>query len=243
MGWWKVSVLGVVLGGCGCGDGDDEGGVSMDELAAELAAARCERAFACCEPAEREAELGFFNIESEEACTTFLAGLLEEFHRPRLEAAIDSGRIVYHPARMEACLSLMRSIDCGGDVDIDSPHALGDGCEDPFEGQVPPGGLCATDEECAEGVCIGESHDLEGNMIRGMCGELPEAGRPCAHFECAEGAWCDGPHAGGPTCAAPQPDGADCFSPRECASGNCADDNPGDRTPGECVGEPYCDGA
>lgn len=239
MSWRCISILGAVLLGCGGGGGDS---VSLDDLSGELAAASCERTFACCDAAEIESELGFFDVETEGECSTVIGAFIEQFLVPGLRSGVASGRLVYHGDRMGACLSLLRSVGCDELVEGDALSLFGLGCEDPFEGQVANGDACAIDEECATDFCIGESQDFEGNVTEGVCGDAPGAGEPCADFDCAEGAWCDSSDPEGPTCAEPQDDGASCFSDEECASDNCFDDDDFDGEPGMCSGEPYCDG-
>lgn len=239
MRFLSASTMTVLLVACGGGDSS----VSLDELATELASASCERSFSCCDAAEIEAQFGFFDIETEAECTMVIAGFAEQFLIPQLEAGVESGRIVYHGDRMGACLSLMRSLECGAELEGAGSPLLGISCEDPFEGQVANGDACASDEECQSDTCIGETMDFEGNTTEGTCGNAPPVGSPCTEdFECAEGAWCDSGSGSTPTCAAPQDAGAECFSGEQCDSGNCDDPDTMDGNPGTCSSELVCDG-
>lgn len=231
----------VLLLACG-GGGSDE--VAIDDLSAELAAASCHRIFECCDDAEVEQELGFFDAKTEDECVTVISGFSEQFFVPPLRAGIEQGRITYHPDRMADCIATFRSLECDEPVDDTGVGLAGIGCEDPFEGHLADGEACATDEECANDSCLGDSIDFQGNVTQGICGDPPVDGESCGNNEeCAGGSWCDTGAPDGATCVEPLADGADCRSDNQCASGHCDDPDTTDAMPGTCSSEPYCDGA
>jgi hypothetical protein len=90
------------------------------------------------------------------------------------------------------------------------------------------GAICASDVECASGVCSGTT-----------CGPLLPNGASCQLDRyCASGA-CVGPDSSSLTCGPQLPDGATCQNSSACASGTCVMRA---STGGQTCGPPLCDG-
>lgn len=248
MGRDSLLVLGLISAltvAAGCGGDDDGGGggdVELDELSPIVASYQCDALFRCCDSAELEEELGFFDAETEEECTMVYAAFIEGFLVESLQASVDSGRLVYHADRMGACIDHLNGLSCEERaMSVSDSGFAAAGCQDPFEGQVANGDACASDEECQSDWCDGDSMDFEGNVTEGVCGDPPGQGDACPDFECTGDTYCELADNGG-TCHAKLSEGSDCFSDDECASDNCVDDNPDDDMPGTCSGEYQCDG-
>lgn len=224
---------------CGGGDG---GAVEPDEIGEAIASIECARLFDCCDADELMSELGFGDIDTPEECEQLLAGLSSGFLEPKIEAAIASGRLIYHADRMGDCVDAMAALSCAEAAAAQTEDfATFTGCEDPFEGQVADGGACADDVECQSGFCRGDSTDFEGNVTEGVCDAWPGDGDMCDFGDCADGYYCDfGPN--GEMCVAALSAGSECDSDDECETGNCAGGDPMNNVPGTCSAEYRCDG-
>lgn len=227
----------LVLSACGGG-----GSVELSDLAAETGAVTCAQLFDCCTAEELMAELDFGNIETEEQCVDFYASFIGGLLTPRLQASVDSGRMVYDAEAAGACFDIMGSMSCSEfgaswADDADLPP----GCSDFFLGQQADGQPCAGDEECQNDYCVGDTMDFEGNTTEGVCGSKPGLGDDCSDdYECAEG-YCAADQ-GAWICKSRQEAGAACNSDEECVSDQCAGGDPQNGTPGTCASEPVCNG-
>lgn len=228
----------------GCGsDGADGGPVPVERLGTEMGEAQCSYMFECCNAQELMEELGAFMIETEGECVQFFSGFVGGLLRPQIEAAVSSGRMVYHADRMGECLALISSMSCEqmAEAMASSENFAVPGCQNPFEGLVAANGACAADMECASGTCVGESMDFEGNITEGTCGDAADVGSECDFGECGPGAYCEFGQ-GGQMCVAAKAAGASCDSDDECLTDNCEGADPMNQTPGTCSANYTCDG-
>jgi hypothetical protein len=150
-----------------------------------------------------------------------------------IQDSIDAGRVKYDGDALAACIDLVANASCTEFAkqrrnDFIGP---GNGCEDPFDGQVGDNGACANDVDCVSNYCSGDSVDFNGKVTMGACKAAPVAGMPCDDNNCTSNAWCN---AG--TCAAPKPDGMPCTNDEQCASNSC------NGSPGVCGAASTCDG-
>jgi hypothetical protein len=223
-----------------CGDG----GVALEELATRQTQAFCERMFRCCDLADFADAYFVTTIEECELRLRPPELRLKRFHR-----GIELGRLVYHPERMERCLSLLgQSCETpvgshGENQGVVSLDLVALACDDPFEGLVENGGTCAIDEECASDLCDGDVLDSNGQgIIEGTCVAMPQLGDPCIEGRCTPGLWChiDEVDHDKRICAARLPDGAACVHAAQCGSNNCPANDQGERV---CSSGPSCDDA
>jgi hypothetical protein len=216
-----------------CGGGGGGGSVAPDQIGAELGGATCERLFECCDAEELMEQLGLFDISTVEECTSFFAGFVGGFLGPQIDAAVASGRLVYHGDRMADCVAGLRALPCDELAEAMTGDDFLALCANPFEGQVGDGGACGSDLECQSATCTGDSMDFEGNVIEGACGPPPGAGDACDLGSCGAGLYCEFDQAG-EVCAEARPAGSSCLSDDECVTGNCDVD--------VCSAEYSCDG-
>jgi hypothetical protein len=235
-------LLGVMMVGCGGGGDDDDGPVPPDRVGEELGQANCERLFDCCDAQELMDELGIANVDTVQECAALYAGFASSFFEPKIEAAIASGRLVYHADRMRACIAALEAMSCSESaMAMNSDFGEFTGCADPFEGQVPDGMPCADDMECQSDFCRGDSTDFQGNVTEGVCGPPPTAGVECDFSECATGFYCEF-GATGQTCVAVKAAGAACDNDEQCQTDNCEGADPVNEIPGTCSPTYRCDG-
>jgi hypothetical protein len=233
---WGLVAATALLAGCG------DGGVALDELATRQTQAFCERTFRCCDLADFA---DAYELTTIEECELRLRP--PELRLKRFRRAIELGRLVYHPERMERCLSLLgQSCETpvgahGENQGVYSLELVELACDDPFEGLVQSGGTCAIDEECASNLCDGDVLDSNGQgIIEGTCVPMPQLGDPCIEGQCAPGLWCriDELDHDTRTCAARLPDGAACVDAGQCSSNNCPRNDQPERV---CSSGPSCD--
>jgi hypothetical protein len=135
-----------------------------------------------------------------------------------LLAAVDAGKVIYHPDKARECLNGI-SGSCDRNFANNSAQAA---CDATFEGTVGAGGQCAMNEECKSREC--DVPACPDACCQGTCvGDAPVSspiGGPCeSSSQCADG-YCDFASAT-PTCAAYKPTGAACTSSNQCATGGC----------------------
>jgi hypothetical protein len=217
-----------------CGGGDS--GPAPDEIAAEIGKVTCAKLADCCTQAEfMEQTLG---SDTEQECVALFSGFGGIVFNV-IEDSIEAGRVKYHPERMSDCLDVIASASCSEFAGRNDDPVGPSGCEDPFVGQVALGGQCANDVDCVSEYCSGDSVDFNGNVMFGMCANVPSVGQPCVDDECAAGAYCD--HSGAAaTCVAMKADNSACGSDDECTSGSCNGASGG--SDGTCGAPTTCDG-
>jgi hypothetical protein len=194
-------------------------GVGLDELPDAYAAALCS-------VVERCGGVAYDLLTAYEDCKTLTAERLRQGGLDALAAAVDAGRVQYHPELVPACIDAIEARSC---ADLDQRGI--DACEAAVHGTVPQGGTCELNEEC-EGSLICEIKDA----CPGTCVERYTAGIPCASDdECADGLVCSQVTS---HCVKPAGDGEACGGGVEaqCDAGYlCAGDDKSKKMPGTCV--------
>ncbi len=203
-------------GGAG---GQDASGPSVEELAPLLAATMCDIVDECL-GALAPIFLGGADCLSEQT-----AGIADgDFGL--LAAAVEAGRVAYHPEYVEPCLDAIADLSCEMFV-----SSYFEACEQALTGTVAEGGDCELDDECA-----GDLRCLIEGSCPGSCVERVGSGEPCdENDDCEVGLWCTeqapyvcvNPAAEGEPCReGTQP----CVPPLSCWGEDSAND-----VAGECV--------
>ncbi len=217
---WGFGTASLVLGlsASGCSSSDDgasgDAGIPFEELPGELMTATCKLLENC------GAELSRLYLPNEE-CTTLQERAFLDSDFPALAAAVEQGRVVYHPTAARACLDAIANGQC--DVLV---GGLPEICEEAIEGATPLGGECTVDAECGSTRYCNASATCPG-----ACAERGGEGASCASDEaCGRGLIC-GP---GGACTSPLPRGSACEDGgAPCAAGSfCFGSGPG--APGRC---------
>lgn len=232
----RISLLALTVFAC---NNDDGAAIAVEDLPAQQAAALCDLFLRC-------------GVATDEAlCAGNLWSTFSLNIRPSvasLPAAIESGSVIYHEDRLEACLAGIRETECTTTAfwQIFS-DALGADCRQVFEGTLAEGEPCWIHEQCVSRSCETMLCDLA--CCEGVCGPARVAaaiGESCADTSCVEGAHCVAA-----TCVARQPSGAACMPPegdsvsRECIEGTVCDrndDGTGTCRPLPALGEPCIEG-
>jgi hypothetical protein len=160
-----------------------------------------------------------------EDCATLAAEAARQGGFSALEAAVEDGRIEYHPDKAEACFDAIEARDCAdaNDRDIEA-------CEAALSGTVPEDGDCELDEEC-EGSLICETNAV----CPGVCVKRYGPGVACLESdECADGLVCSTATA---HCVAPAGEGGACEGGTEpqCDVGLlCVGNDNSQQRPGSC---------
>jgi hypothetical protein len=191
--------------------GNDEtgnGGVQLEQLAAEYARVVCAKNFACC----TQSDLKGKTLASCEQNVTSLFQIPVQ----AISDGIDRGRTIYYPERASQCLKIIGDMSCNN-WPIDDPGAwLPRICENTIGPQVVSGGACRTAAECTTGLCTGASSTADGTC-------LPRAasGKSCVQIigqnSCQRELYCDSTG----TCFSTKEDGLSCSQNRECKSQTC----------------------
>lgn len=155
------------------GDGGKTGSnaVVLNDAAAALTKATCDRLLACVGPA---APIFFGDSDCYEV-------LLKSYQNAILDGAeiLTSETFEYHPTLMPACTDAIRSKPCGFVGHIPE-------CEAALEGKVAQGGACVQPLECASNLYCDVSASCPGT-----CLPLLTEGTTCrSGSECAEGLDC-----------------------------------------------------
>lgn len=135
-----------------------------------------------------------------------------------LIAAIEAGKVIYHPDKARTCLNGITG-SCDRLALNRSNNTLA--CDETFEGTVAAGGQCAIDEECQSASC--DVPACPDACCQGTCvGDAPPArprlGESCAETTACVDSFCDATTL---TCAAYRPNGEACTSTNQCAAGAC----------------------
>lgn len=161
-------------------------------------------------------ECGLF--ENRDICVDVFGGDIEL--DPSLIAAVEAGKVIYHPDKAAECLAGLNSTTCdrtAGPFE-DEPEA----CELTFEGTVPGGGQCAMNQECISQDCdVPACPDAccQGTCVGDVRPARPRVGESCAdNFNCVDSR-CDFTTM---LCTAYLANNSPCTSDTECMSDNCA---------------------
>jgi hypothetical protein len=188
-----------LLAGCGGGGGS----IPIDDLQDAVIDAYCNLYVDC----------GL--IDNQATCRTVLGS--EIGFDASLEAAVDAGKVIYHPDKARECLN-----GIGGTCDSSRffSNDAQEACNATFEGTVAAGGQCAMNEECKSRDC--DVPSCPDACCQGTCvGDSPvrsQVGGPCESTSQCIDSYCDFQTT---TCAAFRPAGAACTTDTQCQVGGC----------------------
>lgn len=210
-------------GGCGGDETTPPPGsapIPIESIRKEFEAARCEALVRC---------------GSMPDAATCLAVSGSDQNVLQLLADVVYGTVVYDEAAARSCVNALKGASCDGLSS--SLNAVTSACEGAFQGSVPEGGGCVTDQECqGKGRCDKNMCMGNGPCCIGVC--VPEVplvglGGDCSMPEsfCVPQAYCDnsGQGGGAPTCATRNDNGQKCNQVDACLEGQRCDTN-GDNT-------------
>jgi len=203
----------VLVAGCGPDTNNPSptggGTTSIDDLEDKVLDAICGNAVDC------------HTAETEADCRASSGIDMEQ-----LKASVASGRVKYHPEKLEPCLAVFEDlISCslGAVFTSNGAEASQTACKPVFEGTVADGGACAADEECISGECEATDPSCTEQCGASKCIPAPAAkprakiGEACMDFDCESGAYCQTDMMGMPTtCAALIAEGQPCTSLFSC---------------------------
>jgi hypothetical protein len=188
-----------------CGDDDSGGGsIPIEDLQAAVINAYCNLYVMCgliddvatCRAIYNEGELD--------------ADLL---------AAVQAGKVIYHPDKARECLN---GIGASCNANTFSNNDAQEACDATFEGTVGAGGQCALSEECRSQDC--DIPSCPDACCQGMCvGDAPvrvAVGGVCESSSQCIDSYCDF-SAATSTCTAYKQAGQACTSSNQCAVGGC----------------------
>jgi hypothetical protein len=167
------AATGGTSGSAGEGSGAASG-IALDELPDAYAGALCSVLEKC-------GGVAYDLYTAYEDCEKLTAERLRQGGLDALAAAVEAGRVVYHPDLVPACISAIEARDC---AELDQRGI--DACEAAIVGTAAAGESCELNEECTGSLIC----ELKGTCP-GKCVERYTAGIPCASDdECADGLVC-----------------------------------------------------
>jgi hypothetical protein len=170
--------LAVLLSAC-------TGGVALEDLPQQYAAAFCDPIGECTEGAGGRGL--FFGLE----CEAFFAGTVRNTTVPGWTTVLERGTVGYDEGMAAACLDGVRGLGCDAFIGAPPPE-----CDEIFTGTVEEGGPCSLSEECA-GDAWCEGADCPGSP--GTCTARKGSGAECGgDEECTTGLVCEGGTCGSP---------------------------------------------
>lgn len=202
-----VLTLGALLSACSNPSG---GPIPIESYAFEYARAACSLASKC---GTTEFAAHILNEQITD-CPSQLGQYLQHNLVAQLEARIAAGRMTYDPEAARACADAIVASNCGG-------FETTDACRQVFQGLVPDGGECLSNEECG---ATSECSAADG-CAAGRCTHVPQQGEPC-DLDCADDSYCDSESH---VCMARLADGDSCTDELQCAPTSFCTD-------GVCVG-------
>jgi hypothetical protein len=194
-----------------CAPAASAGSVPLDDYVSALSSAFCERAFACCTTSERSGFFSTSGFETMEECQTAFEAQFASTSSAIREAQA-AGRRQYDAAQAGVCVDAIRTLSCGVFSAISTSgtaRGLLSECDDVATPLVAVGGACAADDDCIDSFCPAT-----------RCVAFSASGAACSATDrCADSQFCnqDG------VCETRRPDGAECYSGGDCASGGCVD--------------------
>lgn len=184
--------------------------------ATELASARCEVIYDCCNSQER---LNVFGMEGESAedCAANTGAQFPGLGATgALAAAISNGNAIFHEHRAELCNEALLQQGCSDFQGTDEYVLTLPGCRDIVQGLLEDGEACSNGFECESRNC--HYAELSEN---GVCMTLPRAeGQECYQNNCGGMTYC---HPNTDLCVQKHTLGAECFWDYECNTGYCGD--------------------
>ena len=197
------------------GDGNADGGISVEELPAKYADAFCQVFTNCVGDLYSVYRPG-------ESCVKDLTVTFDEALAP-LGHAIDAKRVTYDGTKVQKCLDEIAAGDC-----TTLARREPESCKIAVAGTVKEGEDCTLDFECA-----GDQYCKTGDTCPGKCAAYENAGSACvSNDNCASGLKCDD----NGHCVKPAEKGAACQQGEpDCADGLlCLGQDSTAKTPGSC---------
>ncbi|HEX5063416.1 MAG TPA: hypothetical protein VFV99_28765 [Kofleriaceae bacterium] len=146
---------------------------------------------------------------------------------PSLVAAVEAGKVIYHPDKARECINGLSST-CDRNTFNRNDNA--EACDQTFEGTVGANGQCAMNEECISQQC--DVPSCPDACCQGTCfGDMPPT-RPHIGESCGTTGSCVASYCNTTTliCEPYLADGAACTSASQCLNGSCTNQM--------CVGYP-----
>lgn len=137
---------------------------------------------------------------------------------PSLIAAVQAGKVIYHPDKARECLNGLSST-C--DRSTFNRNDNSEACDQTFEGTVGANGQCAMNEECISSQC--DVPACPDACCQGTCiGDTPET-RPHVGEACGQGGSCVASYCNSTTlvCEPYLADGMPCTTGGSCLNGAC----------------------
>lgn len=154
-------------------------GTAFAALVPMYAQAYCEVLTRCAPPAI--ADLAFGGAD----CDTAVLASLEDGETTEIQRAIDAGRVLYDPSKVDTCFEMLKTIDCT----MQASSILNQGvCGEIVTGTVAEGGDCGLDAEC-----LGATYCDRTAGCPGVCTAQRGATETCNdEAQCADPFTCDG---------------------------------------------------
>jgi len=218
----SVMVFASLVGLSGCGGVH---GIPIDSTATQIAQTVCPKAYKCCTQSQlmNNGQAGTDEATCESMTTTAFEGDLET-----IQSSQDQKRAMFDDAKLQACLSTIRSADCST-LDMTNHLAGVPGCDSFVDPLVVSGGACSQDYECIDGWCQ-QPTDMSGGD--GTCQPHAQLNASCATASCEPGLTCD-ILLSDSTCVQAGDIGASCADDLQCTSVSCS--IPSGATAGTCV--------
>lgn len=207
--------------GCGGGAANSGGAIALADYGREYVKVFCRRVYTCCDAAEIASAPDWGPSEAD--CVTAGAARLSTAN---LQAAVASGRVVYHGDRARKCIDNVAALSCA-DFGVAFLSRYVPDCPEIAEGTVPEGGQCTLVEECATGFCDGSG-----------CAARAGLGEACQPpYACQPGLYCSLVTS---SCAPIAPIGGACDENPGCENYNCPP--PVGTEPRICSPQTMCNG-
>jgi hypothetical protein len=179
------------------------GGISFQDLPAELGKAFCDRVFSCCGASEAMT-LVLGPQLTRDNCPALAPFYFGDYFKKYTLSLVEK-RVTYFPDRVEACLDRLTGRTCeqfGASLypavnpyyPYSSPYYSGSvppsafTCDDLFAPVQAPSQLCQNDYECTDGFCVATLG------VDKRCQPLSQVGQSCQSYStptrCAPGLYC-----------------------------------------------------
>jgi hypothetical protein len=221
-------VVGVAVGGLGCGGSSSSSSVSLDQLPDAYSQAICDQNFKCASAAD-------IMGRTKQDCLDTNKGIFQ-FVLPQLRASVTKGREAYDAAKMGECIAAVRALSCDQWVAGNAEPAS---CNEAIAPKVALGGACGGSGDCIGGFCDGA--DSSTNPPKdGVCTATVATGGACTSSEeCGDKEYCDST---AQTCTAKKVGGTACTSDDQCTNSCNTDTNKCSGYAGCAVGGPITAG-